>query len=91
MNGEKLGYNQGSKTPAEWDITDKLKPGENTVALEVYRWSSGSYLECQDMWRLSGIERSVYLYSTPRQYIADYKVVSTLDKSLFAGTVKVRR
>ena len=83
VNGEKLGYNQGSKTPAEWDITDKLKPGENTVALEVYRWSSGSYLECQDMWRLSGIERSVYLYSTPRQYIADYKVVSTLDKNTY--------
>ena len=59
VNGEKIGYNQGSKTPAEWDITDKLQPGENTVALEVYRWSSGSYLECQDMWRLSGIERSV--------------------------------
>lgn len=83
VNGEKLGYNQGSKTPAEWDITDKLKPGENTVALEVYRWSSGSYLECQDMWRLSGIERNVYLYSTPRQYIADYKVVSTLDKKTY--------
>lgn len=80
---EKLGYNQGSKTPAEWDITDKLQPGENTVALEVYRWSSGSYLECQDMWRLSGIERNVYLYSTPQQYIADYKVVSTLDKDTY--------
>nr|WP_233564281.1 MULTISPECIES: glycoside hydrolase family 2 TIM barrel-domain containing protein [Parabacteroides] len=83
VNGEKLGYNQGSKTPAEWDITDKLQPGENTVALEVYRWSSGSYLECQDMWRLSGIERNVYLYSTPQQYIADYKVVSTLDKDTY--------
>lgn len=57
--------------------------GENTVALEVYRWSSGSYLECQDMWRLSGIERSVYLYSTPQQYIADYKVFSSLDKKTY--------
>ncbi len=80
VNGEFLGYNQGSKTAAEWDITDKLQEGENTVALEVYRWSSGSYLECQDMWRLSGIERDVYLYSTPKQYIADYKVTSSLDK-----------
>ena len=79
VNGHLLGYNQGSKTPAEWDITDKLQEGENTVALEVYRWSAGSYLECQDMWRLSGIERDVYLYSTPRQYIADYKVTSSLD------------
>ncbi|WP_455586765.1 glycoside hydrolase family 2 TIM barrel-domain containing protein [Bacteroides sp.] len=80
VNGEFLGYNQGSKTAAEWDITDKLTEGENTIALEVYRWSAGSYLECQDMWRLSGIERDVYLYSTPKQYIADYKVTSSLEK-----------
>ena len=80
VNGHMLGYNQGSKTPAEWDITDYVQAGENTVALEVYRWSAGSYLECQDMWRLSGIERDVYLYSTPRQFIADYKVTSSLDK-----------
>ena len=83
MNGHFLGYNQGSKTAAEWDITDKLEEGENTVALEVYRWSSGSYLECQDMWRLSGIERDVYLYSTPKQYIADYKVNATLEKERY--------
>lgn len=81
LNGQLLGYNQDSKTPAEWDITDKLKDGENVVALEVYRWSSGSYLECQDMWRVSGIERDVYLYSTPKQFIADYKVTSTLEKN----------
>ena len=80
VNGHLLGYNQGSKTPAEWDITDYVQEGENTVALEVYRWSAGSYLECQDMWRLSGIERDVYLYSTPRQFISDYKVTSSLDK-----------
>lgn len=83
VNGKLLGYNQDSKTPAEWDITDKLTDGENTVALEVYRWSAGSYLECQDMWRLSGIERDVYLYSTPKQYIADYKVTSSLDKKQY--------
>lgn len=83
VNGEFLGYNQGSKTAAEWDITDKLTNGENTIALEVYRWSSGSYLECQDMWRLSGIERDVYLYSTPKQYIADYKVTSVLEKERY--------
>lgn len=81
VNGRLLGYNQGSKTPAEWDITDKLNPeGENVVALEVYRWSAGSYLECQDYWRLSGVERDIYLYSTPKQYIADYKVTSALEK-----------
>ena len=83
VNGEFVGYNQGSKTPAEWDITDKLKDGENVVAMEVYRWSSGSYLECQDMWRLSGIERDVYLYSTPNQYLADYKVISLLDNNRY--------
>lgn len=66
VNGKQLGYNQDSKTAAEWDITSELQPGENTVALEVYRWSSGSYLECQDFWRLSGIERDVYLYATPK-------------------------
>lgn len=83
VNGKFIGYNQGSKTPAEWDITDKLQEGENTIALEVYRWSAGAYLECQDMWRLSGIERDVYLYSTPKQYIADYKVTSTLEKEQY--------
>lgn len=79
INGEFVGYNQGSKTPAEWDITDKLVEGENFVAMEVYRWSAGSYLECQDMWRISGIERDVYLYSTPSQYLEDYRVASSLD------------
>lgn len=81
VNGHYLGCNQDSKTAAEWDVTDALVPGENTVALEVYRWSAGSYLECQDMWRMSGIERDVYLYSTPETYIADYTVRSPLDKT----------
>lgn len=81
LNGKLLGYNQGSKTAAEWDITDQVNSeGENVLAVEVYRWSAGSYLECQDFWRLSGIERDVYLYATPKQFIADYKVTSTLDK-----------
>ena len=78
-----IGNNQGSKTAAEWDITDVLNEGENVVALEVYRWSSGAYLECQDMWRLSGIERDVYLYSTPKQYIADYKLNASLEKEKY--------
>lgn len=83
VNGKLLGYNQGSKTAAEWDITDVLNEGENVVALEVYRWSAGAYLGCQDMWRLSGIERDVYLYSTPKQYIADYKLNASLDKEKY--------
>lgn len=81
VNGHKLGYNMDSKTAAEWDITGLLVEGSNTVALEVYRWSAGSYLESQDMWRLSGIERDVYLYSTPQTYISDYKVTSPLDRA----------
>jgi beta-galactosidase len=80
VNGKLLGCNQDSKTAAEWDITDALQQGENTVALEAYRWSAGSYLECQDMWRLSGIDRDVYLYCTPNTYIADYTVKSPLDR-----------
>lgn len=79
LNGKCLGYNMDSKTAAEWDITEALLPGENTLAVEVYRWSAGAYLECQDMWRISGIERDVYLYSTPRAYVADYRVTSPLD------------
>lgn len=83
VNGRLLGYNQDSKTPAEWDITDCVTDGENVVALEVYRWSAGSYLECQDMWRMSGIERPVYLYATERSYIADFRVTATLDRDRY--------
>ncbi|UKJ06803.1 glycoside hydrolase family 2 TIM barrel-domain containing protein [Solitalea lacus] len=89
VNGKKVGYSEDSKLAAEFDITKFVKPGENLVALEVYRWSDGSYLECQDMWRISGIERDVYLYSTPKLDIRDFKVVSTLDKSYANGLLDV--
>jgi len=79
INGQKVGYSQGSKTPAEWDITKYLRKGSNTLAVEVYRWSDGSYLECQDFWRISGIERDVYLYSTPKVRIRDFFVNADLD------------
>ena len=79
VNGQKVGYSQGSKTPAEWDITEYLKEGNNTLAVEVYRWSDGSYLECQDFWRISGIERDVFLYSTPNVRIRDFFVKTNLD------------
>ena len=79
VNGQKVGYSQGSKTPAEWDITEYLKEGSNTLAVEVYRWSDGSYLECQDFWRISGIERDVFLYSTPNVRIRDFFVKTNLD------------
>ena len=78
VNGEKVGYSQGSKLPAEFNVTDFVKPGKNSIALEVYRWSDGSFLECQDFWRLSGIERDVYLYSRPKLFIADITLKSGL-------------
>lgn len=71
-NGKKVGYSQGSMTPAEFNITEYLQKGVNILAVEVYRWSDGSYLEDQDMWRLSGIYRGVYLYSTPKVHIRNF-------------------
>ena len=81
LNGKYVGYSQGSKTPAEFDVTDFVEPGGNTVALEVYRWSDGSYLEDQDFWRLSGIEREVFLYALPKVHIGDYFAVPDLDRA----------
>ncbi len=72
VNGRGAGYSQGSKTPAEFDITPYLVAGENILAVQVFRWSDGSYLECQDFWRISGIERDVFLYSVPKVYISDF-------------------
>ena len=80
INGQYVGYSQGSKTPAEWDITPYLHPGDNSVALQVFRWSDGSYLECQDFWRVSGIERDVYLYSAPKIRFRDFFVHTDLDE-----------
>ena len=74
INGQKVGYSQNSMSPAEFDVTEYLKKGRNKLAVEVYRWSDGSYLECQDMWRLSGIFREVQLWVRPLIHIADYKV-----------------
>ncbi|MES2418168.1 MAG: glycoside hydrolase family 2 TIM barrel-domain containing protein [Bacteroidota bacterium] len=85
VNGKKVGYSEDSKLAAEFDITKYVKPGENLIALQVYRWSDGSYLECQDMWRISGIERDVYLYSTPKLNISDFKTVATLDPTYTNG------
>ena len=79
VNGREVGYSEDSKTPAEWDITRYLHAGRNRVAAKVVRWSCGSYLECQDMWRMSGITRSVELYSVPQTYITDYRVTADLD------------
>lgn len=74
VNGQKVGYSQNSMSPAEFDVTPYLKEGTNRLAVEVYRWSDGSYLEDQDFWRLSGIFRPVKLWKRPLQHISDYRI-----------------
>ena len=76
LNGQKVGYSQNSMSPAEFDITPYALEGLNKLAVEVYRWSDGSYLEDQDMWRLSGIFRSVQLWVRPLVHVADYHVTA---------------
>ncbi|MEE4255892.1 MAG: glycoside hydrolase family 2 TIM barrel-domain containing protein, partial [Bacteroidales bacterium] len=89
INGEKVGYSQGSKLPAEFNITPYLKKGKNLLAVEVYRWSDGTYLECQDFWRISGIERDVYLWSAPKVHIHDFWVQAGLDETYTNGKLMV--
>lgn len=79
LNGKEVGYNEDSKNPAEYLINDYIKEGKNVLTLKIFRWSTGSYLECQDFWRLSGIERDVFIYSQPKASISDFRITSTLD------------
>ncbi len=92
INGCELGYNQGGMEPAEYDITSWVEPGENDITVNVYRWSDGTYLEDQDMWRLSGIFRDVYLLALPEASIRDYYITTTFDEDYEDGilTAKVR-
>ena len=85
LNGKYIGYSQGSKLPAEFNISKALKKGKNTIAIQIFRWTDGAYLECQDFWRISGIERSVYLYAQPKIRIEDFEVKSVLDKTYKNG------
>ncbi|MFX0013042.1 MAG: glycoside hydrolase family 2 TIM barrel-domain containing protein [Promethearchaeota archaeon] len=89
VNGERVGYSQGSKTPAEFNITQYLRKGENTVSVEVYRWCDGSYLEGQDFWKLSGIDRDVFLFSVPQIHIRDFFVLGDLSDNYLDGILKV--
>jgi beta-galactosidase len=81
INGEYVGYDEGGMTPAEFDVTNFLKEKDNQVTVLVTRWSSGSYLEDQDMWRYSGIFRDVYLYSKPKVFISDLSVITDFDNN----------
>lgn len=89
LNGKEVGYNEDSKNPAEFLINKYIRTGKNTLVLKIFRWSTGSYLECQDFWRLSGIERDVFLYSQPKVAVKDFRVVSTLDDSYTNGIFKL--
>ncbi|MBE2212934.1 MAG: DUF4981 domain-containing protein [Opitutaceae bacterium] len=89
VNGERVGYSQGSMAPAEFDITAFVRPGANQVAVEVYKYSDGSYLEDQDMWRFGGIFREVTLLSRPRARIADFAVRTELDADYRDATLLI--
>jgi beta-galactosidase len=88
VNGKKVGYSEGSMTPAEFDITPYLIKGNNTLAVEVYCWSDGSYLECQDFWRLGGIFRDVFLFAVPGMHIRDFFVESDLNEDFTSAKLK---
>ncbi len=90
INGQKVGYSQGSKLPAEFDITQYLNAGENMIAVEVYRWSDGSFLEDQDFWRLSGIDRDVYIYARPKYQIQDFFAISNLTNNFRDGVLDLK-
>jgi beta-galactosidase len=90
VNGEEIGYNQGGMEPAEYDVTDVLRPGSNTIAVQVYRFSDGTYLEDQDMWRLSGIYRDVFLMATPPVHVRDLFVTTDLDDDYRDAELKVQ-
>ena len=89
LNGKEVGYSEDSKNPAEFLINKYLQPGKNVLTLKIFRWSTGSYLECQDFWRMSGIERDVFLWSQPKANIQDFRVVSTLDDTYTNGIFKL--
>jgi beta-galactosidase len=95
VNGQKVGMSKAAKTPAEFNITPYLQKGNNLLAVQVFRWHDGSYLEDQDFWRLSGIERDVYLYAVPELAVWDFFLKADLDaqytNGAFSATVDLRQ
>ena len=89
VNGERIGYSEGSRTAAEFRVTDAVRPGTNVVAVEVYRWSDGSYLESQDFWRVSGIDRDVYVVAMPPTHLRDFFAEATLDDAYEGGLLRL--
>jgi beta-galactosidase len=89
INGQKIGFGKDSRTPVEFDITRFVVPGQNLLAVENFRWSDGSYLEDQDMWRMSGIFRDVYLWSPPTRHLRDFEIKTELDSQYHDAQLKV--
>lgn len=87
VNGEFVGYSEDSKTPAEWDISRQVHRGKNRICIILHRWSDGSYLECQDMWRMSGITRDVTMYCLPLDHIENYRIDALLDTADYSTGV----
>lgn len=90
VNGKYVGYSQSSNTDAEFDITDFVTTGDNQLSVRVYRWCDGSYLEGQDMWHLSGIHRDVYLVATPKVFVSDHYITSSLNNDATSGSMSVK-
>ncbi len=89
LNGKYIGYTQGSKLPSEFNITKAARKGINSIAIQVFRWTDGSYLEAQDFWRISGIERDVFIYAQPKVRIQDIEIITDLDKEYTHGFLEV--
>lgn len=90
VNGQRVGYSEDSYLPSEFNITDYLVEGENTIALQVYRFTSGSFLECQDYWRLTGIQRHCFLWSAPKSQLRDYFFTTDLDDTYTDAKANVK-
>ena len=89
VNGKEVGYSEDSKNPAEFLINPYIQAGKNVLTLKIFRWSTGSWLECQDFLRVSGIERDIFIWSQPKTAIKDFRVVSTLDDTYKNGIFKL--
>ena len=90
VNGQRVGYSEDSYLPSEFNITPYLEEGLNTMALQVYRFTSGSFLECQDYWRLTGIQRHCFLWAAPKSQIRDYFFTTDLDRTYTNAKANVK-
>ena len=90
VNGQRVGYSEDSYVPAEFDITQYLVEGDNVMALQVYRFTSGSFLECQDYWRLTGIQRHCFIWAAPKTQIRDYFFTTDLDRNYVNAKANVK-